>query len=617
MIRRFGRFRRRGGRKERQEAPAPETSSSLRFVGAFLLMAGCGVLLASSRLLKLQARGQEGGPAPLRVSTRLVQVNVVVTRHNGQPVPGLTADDFEIWDTGHKQKISSFSVQSSEAVAKATAALPPGTYTNRIEQQAGAPASVTVILLDGLNTHFEDQTYAKKRLIRFLDQIQPDDHVGLYTLGSGLRVLHDFTADSSSLLTALKDYAKRKSLEAKGSERGQPGATAAAPYAANPSKASPDARIEMGLDDYLQQTEQPSADWYSMDRTLTTLDAVTAIARRLSQIPGRKNLVWVASSFPFTIGAGTANAQNVTRGQRSFGPEIERTERALNNANVAIYPVDARGLVGKSEANPNVSAAQSGASHVPSPFRSRMEAESPTITGLGQLTPTHDTMDVLADETGGRAFYGSSDIMGSIRRVFEDSRLTYTLGYYPSDSNWDGKFHEIKVKVRKSGANVLYRKGYLALAEKPLDAEDQRAAMMKTAGEPLDATAIGLTVHESPRPQPAVLPLTVNIETQGVVFSQQSGRWVASLNLLFAQMGPGGQMVKGLTQPVRMHLTDDEYHQLLEKGLSISGKLGISSSAEKLRVIVLDDASGAEGSVTVPLAAVNVPVKTGKLEINK
>lgn len=557
--------------------------------------------------LGVAGRKPERAPADaqepvVRATTRLVQVNVVVETRDGNPVDGLTADDFTLTDDNRPQKISVFSIQSTDSLSKALSALPPGTFTNRLEQQAETPGSVTVILLDGLNTHFDDQAYARKQVIKFLGQIQPKDHVALYTLTSSLRVLHDFTTDAASLVAALNSYTGKESHEVAASEpAAQPVVMTVITPAGGPMGSTPVAPLTVGLEDYVRQAQQQSADFYSMDRTLRTLDALQAIARRVARLPGRKNLLWVASAFPFTVGSGTANRENVVRGQRSFGPELEHAEQLLNDANLAVYPVDARGLVGNFGVNVNLSAARSVTARLPS--------DNPTIEGLGNLTPTNDTMEELAGETGGRAFYGTNDIMESIRRALSDSKLTYTLGYYPPDTKWNGEFHELKVRVRHPGAKVLCRRGYFAVQETQLGAKEQQQSMVEAAKQPLDATAVVLTVEEGRPPQAGVLPLTVGIDVHSMSLEQQNGRWKGALSILFAQMSPTGQMLNGLTQPVHLSLTDGEYHQILEKGLSISGRLQLVNGTDKLRVVALDESSDALGSVTVPIPASDLAAK--------
>ncbi len=537
---------------------------------------------------------QEGGRTTVRVTTRLVQVNVVAQDKAGNPVPDLTRNDFVLMDNGREQQISFSEVQSKRTGGGAppTVKLPPHTYSNRMAR-AAVPNNVTVILLDGLNTHLEDQAYAKAQVVKFLSQIGPEDRIAIYTLGVSLKVLHDFTIDSRALLAALAHYVGKEAPHVAASEPApEPTSiTLITPQASGPglTQIPP---VEAGLDEYLRQTAQQSADFYSMDRTLRTLNALEAIANRLAQFPGRKNLIWVSASFPFTIGSGTANTDNVIRGQRSFGPEIERAERVLNHANLAIYPVDARGLLGPFGVDLNLGAGGSVTARSPT---------QPTIEGLGQLTPTHDTMEELAGQTGGRAFYGTNDILGAIRRALQDSSLTYVLGYYPANTRWDGSYHEIKVKVKRPGVRVLCRRGYFALAEKPLEPARREASLREEALSPLEATGVGLMVRAERDPSPDVVDVTVDLDLHGVELDQQAGRWVGTVDFLFAQLSPTGQVVKAFLQPISLNLTQDEYDRLLKSSVNFSGRLQLAKGAERLRVVARDRSSGVFGSLSVPL----------------
>ncbi len=119
----------------------------------------------------------------LRSTTRLVQVNVVVQDKNGRPVANLKKEDFVLRDNGKTQEIRIFSVESKDQLYAPAAQLPPNVFSNRLEQRSGAPANVTAILLDGLNTKWGDQAVARQQIIRYLERLQPQDRVGLYTLG--------------------------------------------------------------------------------------------------------------------------------------------------------------------------------------------------------------------------------------------------------------------------------------------------------------------------------------------------------------------------------------------------------------------------------------------------
>src|SRR5437588_166212 len=155
---------------------------------------------------------QDQNQPTIRVTTRLVQVNVVVHDKKGEPVSDLKKEDFTIFEKGKEQKLAVFAVDSITAPTKAWPALPPNIFSNRVKT-ADTPTSITVILFDGLNTRFQDQAYARKQIVKFLSEIQPHDRVALYLLGTNLRILHDFTNNPDHLPHALSKYRRRISSE--------------------------------------------------------------------------------------------------------------------------------------------------------------------------------------------------------------------------------------------------------------------------------------------------------------------------------------------------------------------------------------------------------------------
>src|SRR5258706_8293910 len=390
---------------------------------------------------------QDQNQPTIRVTTRLVQVNVVVHDKKGEPLSDLKRDDFTILDKGKQQKVAVFAVDSIDAPRKAWPKLPPNIFSNRI-QRADTPTSTTVILFDGLNTRFQDQAYARKQIVKFLSEIQPHDRVALYLLGSDLRILHDFTNNPDHLAQALWKYRGRISGELD---------------AADP--APRDSTGNDDLDQFLANSDQVISDYYNVNKAQFTLDAMEAIAHHLASLPGRKNLVWVSGGFPFTLGLEPEDfsMNNPSREHRTFSEETARVARAMNDANIAIYPVDARGLIGIPSMSASI--ASQGLRRAAQPPKS--------------LTPPNlDTMQILAERTGGRAFYNTNDLAGAVRNAVNDARVTYTLGFYPDGDEWDGKFHDIKVKDGRSGMDGRYRNGFVAFKahtpdEKEINAENQ------------------------------------------------------------------------------------------------------------------------------------------------
>ena len=525
-------------------------------------------------------------PPVVRVTTRLVQVNVIVQDRKGEPVTDLTRDDFTLLDQGQPQIVSTFSVESLRTLPTAQPA-PPNVFSNRFEQKTHTPTSVTVILLDGLNTRFEDMAYARAQIIKFLGQLQPQDRVALYTLTTRLTVLHDFTSDATSLLRALERSKGHVSAELAASEREL---AASEPEPANPMGID-------ALDEFLKAANQRMADFYTINRVGRTAGTIEDIANHLARLPGRKNLVWVSGSFPFSIGLDTPfTPETTSQERRTFSEEIERAARALNNANMAIYPVDARGLMGPS-------------------FTTRAPAFRPGQQGPGLrrnpvgpigLSPDRaniDTMNILADRTGGRAFYNTNDIQGSVRRAIEDSRVTYVLGFYPTHGNWDAKFREIKVQVKRPGLHLRYRRGYLALPEATFDSKKREVLMRAAVDSPLDDTSLGLEarLHVVDVPGAMTLKTELLVYSRDLTLVAQGDRWAGTVDVLFVQRGTDGKELAGELKTLNLNLVRKTYDEIMKKGLGLTRTLPLAPGAAQLRVVVRDVGSGSIGSLTIPL----------------
>lgn len=500
----------------------------------------------------------------------MVEVNVIVEDANGQPVAVLTRDDFAVFDGGREEEISSFAVESLRPLATQSHQLAPRTFSNRVEYRTGTPTSATIILLDGLNTRFADQVYSKEQVFRFLQKLDPQDRIALYTLSRRPHVLHDFTDDPASLRSALARFQTRVPLELEASERDE----------------SPNTLP--GFDAWLGEVRENLIEVYEKDRALRTVRSLVAIADHVARLPGRKNLVWISGSFPFRIGVDRfPSPQDLVSNPRSFLPEIERATRALSGANLAVYPVDARGLL------------------TPSEFSPERESISREIRRVRRREIA--TMTALAQRTGGVAFYNTNDIYGAVRRAVEDSRLTYVVGYYPSHQKWNGEFRKIKVTVKRPGLRVRHRSGYFALAEESFSPHDRQVVLDAGMWSPLDATRLGVTVHVRtvPAPGPPVLELVMELDPRDVTLQHHEGNWVGALDLLLVQLSAENRNLKSVSRVASLRLTEEDYEQAKTKrAVSLSARVEIVLGTSLLRVLVRDIPSGALGSLTIPLKEV-------------
>lgn len=516
-------------------------------------------------------------PATFHISSRLIQVSVIVHDHKGEPVMGLDKDQFTLFDQGKTQRIAFFSEQASQPAQSPAAPIAPTTsgrtFSNRPVEGNTAPANITAILFDSLNTDFHDAAFARGRVDKFLHAIRPEDQVALYGLSSRLVVLHDFTDDQDALVKALARFKAGDTFEA--------GVTKFSESHGDPLFSGP-----------INDTNQRVSDMYMGSRVQQTAAALESIARHLAGVPGRKNLVWVSGSFPVNIGYFQKRLQGTRPDKQAFGAEVDNAGRALSNSNIAIYPVDAHALT-----------ALGGVFNA---------ATTPTLA-YGQLhtraaeplpaRPELDTMQTLAEATGGRVFLNTNDIEGAVRSAIDDSRGSYVLSYYPDHDQWDGKFREIKVQVKHPNVEVRYRRGYSAFPDIPLD--PKRAPLTAADGSrgPLDSTELGLTIQVEPVVEGGVrlIKARLRFDTGGMQFEQKDGRWLDELDVLWVQSDADGKLVTSNGQTLTLKLSDQTYQTAIPNGVRMTSTEAIDEHAAQLRFVARDKGTGAIGSVKIPL----------------
>ena len=540
-----------------------------------------GFLAALVFLLALVSSGTEAAPAaqpqntqsnmppPLRSTTRLVKVSVVVQDKHGKPIVDLRKDDFVVLDNKKPQDVRIFSIETNRSPLHAQAPLPLDTYSSLSPGKGDAPANVTVILLDGLNTAFPDQAYARQHVIKFLEQIQPHDRIALYTLGSELRILHDFTSDATSLLAALERYKGDlpRLLDAPDAQNAHNnnGGPASSGY--------DDAAINTSnmLSAFLNSSaRQDEIAFRSQNRISQTLRALMQIAYHVSSLQGRKNLIWVSGSFPVIPGYMMSGI-NAPDENMLFAKDLEAAERELNNVTLVVYPVDARGLM-----------------------------------DMNMGFSNYVAMNNIAHWTGGKAFYNTNDIKGAIRTAIEDSRITYELAYYPESGNWDGKFHTIKVKVNREGVRVRARAGYVARPELKVDPSLRNTILSQAATSLVESNRLDVTVHinraSTDETGARTLAAAITMNPHQLSLKQQAGLYAGVVELVFLQLNNQNRIIDTIESPYQLTLQPTTYERPPEQGFTLLKELPILPGAVDLRVVLRDPSTAMDGAVAVPLA---------------
>lgn len=593
-------------------------------VGLFLLLGQGAVAQAPSA-----TTGQAPAPSPssspagaaqslpaFKVTTRLVVLDVVVTDHKGVPLKDLGIDDFRIEEEKQPQKIRVFGFQDAQQQAAAAPPnVPPGRITNLPRFKTSGP--LNVILLDGLNTNSKNLIYAKDEMLRMLEKLPAGQPVAIYVLGSRLRLLQDFTTDPSLLKEAVH------SLKGKAAPKIDASTAQSEPFL-TPDIAS--AMNEMGMQGMVQQIlafEQENVTYQTDYRVELTLTALKALARNLSGYPGRKNLIWVSDVFPtyiFPQDNGTSNrgsvAQQARDLQRDYSQEIQLVSDALANSHIAVYPVEAR-AVGSSDAYSNLSNSDSQGNYL---------GRSATGRGTGRISQgdelsrsvndsldAHSTMNTLAEETGGRAFYNTNDFSGVMRESMRDGSVYYTIGYYPENKTWDGKFRRIAVKVDRPGAKLRFRQGYYAsdpqgyshLNDKQRTADFGRALGLDV---PVSTALQFQAVTIPPSAKDAKVHINFGVDAHGLAFD------LADDGLHHASVDCAVQVYSKKREPIHIQgntfsvaLKPEQYQMVMEKFFPCNQALDLPAGDYVLRLGVRDNRTGligtANATLTVPASA--------------
>jgi VWFA-related protein len=328
-----------------------------------LVAAGAWLLLAG---LPVTAWGQAS--YTLQVNTRVVLTDVTVTDSQGNPIPGLTANDFVVLDNGKPQKLSSFEPHQQQ-LAALKPVLAQGQFNN--EYVLHPPPQLNVLLFDTTTINIVDQMVLFQQMKQFVAKLPPGDPVAVFSRSGTMTLqLAAFTDDHTTLMRAI-------------------------------SKAIP-------------RLQSPGA-WM-----LNDFETLQQVANYLLQIPGRKNLLWFTSGSNMLLGADPMGI--------SMDPALRRAVYdLLESERIAIYPIDARGLV--------------------------------VYPGQGMIAQ-QSLMRQDAEATGGIAFVNTNGLALAAQHIVSTDGTYYTLSYTPNDLKHNNKWHRVQIKLVDKRYHLAYRRGY-------------------------------------------------------------------------------------------------------------------------------------------------------------
>jgi VWFA-related protein len=543
-----------------------------------------------------------------RASSRLVMVDVVVTDKKGQPVTGLKADDFTLEENGKRQKVSVF-VPPAPTHRTTSALALPGILSNHPEN-VGPGAVPIVLVLDATNSPFKEQAYARSEMLKYVaEQGQSGHPMAVLALTDRIHVLQQFTSDPQVLMTAIKNFKSQEQI-LQASPGPQP--TAVPPDMAGPGSA---AMARLAVQSNIAEFANAQVAYNLERRTLITIEAMHSLSRMLGGLEGRKNVVWLTAELPFDLipenrnmsdeeylaelPSGTMNktaqiraAGAMAEEQRSlYGNQIRTAESQLASANIAIYPVDLRGLVGGMQTS--FSGAHDRDIHGAG-LANRALSEASSVQA------SQGTMEEVAAETGGKAYINENEIRHGVSLAAADDKASYEIGYYPENKKWDGKYRSIKVKIAQGDTQIRYRKGYFAVdaSQNKNSTYEQDVAAALLFNAPF--TQIYFMAQAKPT-DPGKVRVVFLVDAHTVSAEDSGGNKKMNLSLYACVFGPNGKNLGTRTMKVDRAFDAGTYQQILEKGMMVPIDLEVPPGGNQLRLAVLDNKTGFIGTVSGPL----------------
>jgi VWFA-related protein len=467
-------------------------------------------------------------------------------------------------------------------------AVAPGQETNP------APQQITIIALDMVNTPNLDRAYFNEQIQRYLSR--PDRFpgpIGLVAIErNGIRVLREFTTDPKAILSAFKKEGNKATTANNDADTGMRQQTdqqisMAESYGGN-----------IGTELKMREASEDAARFQDRSARIDVQLAIQQLAQGLKGIPGRKTVLLVGSGFSFIdtktvlrlIGGqaecGLETSQSVQNGPQTLD-QAGYTWKLLNDANVAVYPIDTRRTYNSAAAAFDVSGVNTPSALTQEQFRQ---------TDRDIL----DSFKTIADETGGKPCFYRTDLDNCVREAVEDDHDYYLLGFYADKSNRKPGWHKIEVKLNDKG-NIRYRRGFILAKYNP--EEQRRTDIALALRSPFAYTDLLIRarfdeVQAGPEGKKTV-PFHIMIPPGGIVPEDAQGR--VNFDIVAIARSEGGKQAGDFTQHVDRKFPPQALQEIKTTGVDYKNNFELASGEYAVWFVVRDNISGRTGSSVVRL----------------
>jgi len=514
--------------------------------------------------------------AVVRINTQLVQIDVVVTDKKEQHINDLNENDFELLVDGKPQSLSHFALIRVPPAKREAPAGPKADPKNEPVKPPSMPSKLVepekvkrtiAFVVDDLGLSFPSMFYARSAVKKFVDeQMQDGDLVGIIRTGRGLGALQQFTSDRRILYSAIE----RLTFNPQSRDM--------------MAKFGADAKVAASEDDPAQQQTNDFDNFTDTSSSLGTLGALNFVVNGLRQLPGRKMVIFVSDGFNMY---GTSGDDN------QVVEELKYLADQANRASVVIYSLDAKGLqtlMPKADANLN---------------DTTDEQLSQQVSDAGiQNLDSQAGMVFLAQETGGFARLNANDLDLGVQKIIQDNETYYLLGFDPEESQFDKRYHKIKVRVKKPGLQVRTRGGFYGISEAevappPRTPNQQILAALASPFGARDIQVQMTSFFINSNARGSYVRSFFHFDCSGLTFKDgpDNGKTL-TLDLATFAFNEEGQAVDQFASRLTFDLTEAQYKEAMIKGLVRIADVPIKKPGPYQFRAVLRDPSGKLGSTS-------------------
>ncbi|MFN0108278.1 MAG: VWA domain-containing protein [Blastocatellia bacterium] len=598
------------------------------------------MLLCLSAVAQTNQAQQSKSQDALRIETELVQIDLVVTDKQGNPVSGLKREDFELFDDGKKQTLTHFAVGTSKQPARwitaekkqpANSSKPVEAKTDAANETAGR---FIVLAVDDYHLSPANLIYVKRTLSKFVaEQMVAGDQIAVVTTSGNVGLFQQFTNEREVLERAINrlrsqersatdiygippiteyqaeliEYGNRDAMDLAISDimRVEPpppppgGAGQQQDQAASQNIPSPREILE-----YRVRTKAKLIMSMAGNYTRATLDTLESVIRGLRPLPGRKLMVVLSDGF--LLGGG---------GLSSTVFDLRRITDAATRAGVVIYSIDSRGLVTLTPGGDASERVELDPVHLEG-ARSRLR--------MATINAKRDGLFALAEETGGKLFYNSNDLNLGLQRVLDTNETYYVLAYEPQESRRNGSFHKIEIRVPgRPELKVRTRNGYYApddaMAKAIKKAEEKRQenlkkmslekreqelkaekgkVMAKALGSliPLRDVPIETVVNFVDLQNFSGVLLNTHINAADLSFEENKGRHQTVIELSGYVFDENGETAASFSELININALPETMNQIVQLGFNHRRLMELKPGFYQVRMAVREEKTGRLGS---------------------